>query len=247
MLMTERKAITLILEQLMDEERDLKNYYRAEKARIENQKNDLLNRLERLDNLEREAVDSEGILQSMAQTADKLAELLPPVPAADMIERAAQIVAKEAIESGAEIKGSAQVAAEKEEEKAAVFKEEAEAIKPVRQAEKKDTTLPAGMYLLEKIVEIINESKTKAMSAKEIKAALGKKHGWKMDKFSNAFHYAKNTYPNVLKKQGMFYTVRNQNAERAAKQVEWADRIKTQGAPNDRRGTEGKIQENQKA
>ena len=240
MLMTERKAITLILEQLMDEERDLKNYYRAEKARIENQKNDLLNRLERLDNLEREAVDTEGILQSMAATADKLAELLPAVPAEDMIERAAQLVAAEAIESGAEIKGSEQIQAEKEEEKKDLVKKEAAAIKPVRAAEIKDDTLPGGQYLLEKIEEVIRESKLKAMTAKDIKAALSKKYGWKMDKFNGSFGYVKKTFPDRLIKRGMFYSLK----EAAA-----SNKPKDQGATNenDRQGTRSQIQENKEA
>ena len=243
MLMTERKAITLILEQLMDEERDLKNYYRAEKSRIENQKNDLLNRLERLDNLEREAVDSEGILQSMAQTADKLAELLPPVPAADMIERAAQIVAKEAIESGAEIKGSAQIEAEKEAEKTKMVIEEAKAIKPLQQKEKKDIELPGGQYLKEKIVEVLKESRTKTMSAKEIKKALHKKYGYKTDKFNASFAYVKKNWPDLLDKRGMFYTLRMTEKDKVAREKEaernreWAAKIvqdfKTQGAIHD--------------
>ena len=191
MLMTERKAITVLLEQLIDEERDLKNYYRAEKSRIDNNKNDLLNRLERIDNLEREAIDTEGVLLSLVDTAKKLSELLPSVPADQMIQKAAEIMAQDAKENGAEITVS-----EPQEDNAAE-KEQQESGKPYRAYNIKETML--------EIQDIIKEKPDQRANVKYIENELKRRHGWEFTNFPQSFYRWRNQEPGIIKKIGRFY------------------------------------------
>lgn len=215
MLLTERKAVTLLLEELITEERDLKNYYRSEKARIENQKADLLNRLERMDNLEREAIDTEGVLQSMAETADKLAQLIPTVPVDKMIERAAQLVATESMDSGAAITYVQEETAQQEKAAAAVKKE-------MEYMPAKKNML--SMDYLEIIADIIRKSPNQQANAKQLQKEMRKRYGWEFKNFTSRINYWRKNHPGIIERKGMNYFVAEDMDPEARKKAE-LDRI----------------------
>ena len=199
MLLTERKAITEIFANLQEEKRQLKQNYRNDLAQIESRENDLLNRLERLDAWEREAVDVEGVLQSMQETASKLAELIPAVPAADMIERAAQIVAKEAKKNGAQITSSNLVEARLPEVTEAIEKE-----KEYFNYTKESKLSP--MEYLQVIADVIRENGG-MITARQIQNELKRRYGWEWSNFTGRINYWRNQHAGIIERRGLSYYV----------------------------------------
>lgn len=95
MLFTERKALEEMFSYLEQDKRTIKAQARQDIENIENRQMQILDRLQRLDDVEREAVDVEGVLHQLATTAQELGQLIPQVPFTDVLERAAQLVAEQ--------------------------------------------------------------------------------------------------------------------------------------------------------
>lgn len=93
MLFTERKGLEEMFSYLEQDKRAIKAQARQDIENIENRQMQILDRLQRLDDIEREAVDVEGVLHQLANTTQELGKLIPTVPFADVLERAAQLVA----------------------------------------------------------------------------------------------------------------------------------------------------------
>lgn len=94
MLFTERKALEEMFSYLEQDKRTIKAQARQDIENIENRQMQILDRLQRLDEVDREAVDVEGVLHQLADTAKELTQLIPQVPFTDVLERAAQMVAE---------------------------------------------------------------------------------------------------------------------------------------------------------
>lgn len=94
MLFTERKALEEMFSYLEQDKRTIKAQARQDIENIESRQMQILDRLQRLDDVEREAVDVEGVLHQLADTAKELTQLIPQVPFGDVLERAAQLVAE---------------------------------------------------------------------------------------------------------------------------------------------------------
>ena len=94
MLFTERKGLEEMFSYLEQDKRAIKAQARQDIENIENRQMQILDRLQRLDDIEREAVDVEGVLHQLASTTQELGKLIPTVPFADVLERAAQLVAE---------------------------------------------------------------------------------------------------------------------------------------------------------
>lgn len=90
MLFTERKALTEMFTYLEEDKRTIKAQARQDIENIENRQMALLDRLQRLDDIERECIDAEGVLTELAATTKELAALIPNVPFVDVLERAAE-------------------------------------------------------------------------------------------------------------------------------------------------------------
>lgn len=94
MLFTERKALEEMFSYLEEDKRTIKAQARQDIENIESRQMQLLDRLQRLDEIEREAVDVEGVLTQLAATTQELTQLIPNVPFGDVLERAAQLIAE---------------------------------------------------------------------------------------------------------------------------------------------------------
>lgn len=94
MLFTERKALEEMFSYMEQDKRTIKAQARQDIENIEARQMQLLDRLQRLDDIEREAVDVEGVLTQLAATTTELTQLIPHVPVGDVLERAAQLIAE---------------------------------------------------------------------------------------------------------------------------------------------------------
>lgn len=94
MLFTERKALEEMFNYMEQDKRTIKAQARQDIENIESRQMQLLDRLQRLDDIEREAVDVEGVLTQLAATTTELTQLIPHVPVGDVLERAAQLIAE---------------------------------------------------------------------------------------------------------------------------------------------------------
>lgn len=92
-LFTERKAIESMFNYLEDDKRSIKAQARADIENIEKRQTELLDRLQRLDNIEREAIDTEAVIKNLCNTTNTLGALLPDVSASDIINKAAKEIA----------------------------------------------------------------------------------------------------------------------------------------------------------
>lgn len=195
MLLTERKAISIMFDDLQDEKRQLKQDYREALADIESRQERLLERLARLDNLEREAIDAEGLLQKMADTAQKMAELLPDIPAEHLINKTAEKMAEKAQESGLRVEATQQAPTEKEaaEKKIESFKQ-ASLIKRTQNVKE----------VMEKIEEILKES-GQPIKSRQIEKELFDRYGWQWNQFPSAFSGWRSKVPNKISKSGGYY------------------------------------------
>lgn len=100
MLFTERKALEEMFSYLEEDKRTIKAQARLDIENIENRQMQILDRLQRLDSVERETIDVEGVLHQLAATTTELSKLIPEVPFTDALERAAEIIAEKDRERG---------------------------------------------------------------------------------------------------------------------------------------------------
>lgn len=94
MLFTERKALEEMFSYLEEDKRTIKSQARQDIENIENRQMQILDRLQRLDSVDREAVDVEGVMTQFAETVKELGSLIPEVPFTVALERAGQILAE---------------------------------------------------------------------------------------------------------------------------------------------------------
>lgn len=211
MLLTERKALMTIFEQLQQDKRELRSVYRADMEKIEQRENDILNRLERLDTVERESVDVEGVLTSLCETADNLSKLIPEVPIADIVEHAAAILAKDAKEKEITITGSKQTAEaaqeEKEKEIQEAIQQEAGKVKLLHEEVDFDQD-PFKRKPIEKVMKAIyhiyKQSNKKVLNTNQILKKLKKDFNmqWRSDKmFQQLIWRMKKDYPKFIVKE----------------------------------------------
>lgn len=211
---TERKAIAIMFEDLQEEKRQLKQNYRNDITAIEARQDRLLEKLSRLDDIEREAIDAEGTLTQLCQITQDLAALIPQVPAGDVINAAAEKMAAAAHETGAQIftdPNKKQYSNVNEQEtflniaaeKRTTIPETAPGVKkPYRVAD-----------VIEEIEIILKESK-EYLTAREIETALKNKFGWEWNAFTTNFSGWRTQYPNSIVKHGRSYTVEKESEAR---------------------------------
>lgn len=217
-MITERKAIQEIFDDLQRERKELKANYRADLARIEERQELLLERLARLDNIEREAVDSESLLQEMQRIAGKMAECIPDIPADILLEKTAEKMAAASKEQDVNppfiIKSD-----EKEQKNNQKIKKEQENLSEAE----KITKMPHGTIaeVIEAIEDILREA-GKPMRSREISEALWIRKGWEWGNFNAAFSgwRTKPQYntDNIIK-LGRLYGLKEWEAEKDGQQA----------------------------
>ena len=195
MLFTERRAIEEMFNNLEAEKKEVKRQARLEIDSIEERQERLLSRLERLDNQEREAVDTESVLLKLVQTAEQLGELIPQVPAGDVIERAAAKIA-------ANPEAAATIHIEKEEE----------SIVSKAAREQKLNSKPAPPAQIDRdqairiITNILKEQNGEKMKLSQLEKEFLNRTGKKYYNFSNRFSDWKKDIKN-LKRIGHSYLI----------------------------------------
>lgn len=97
LLFTERKALEVMFSNLEEDKRQIKKQAREDISSIETRQMNILDRLQRLDNMEREAVDTEGLLHEFSHITRELGALIPQVAASEVIERAAEKIVADPI------------------------------------------------------------------------------------------------------------------------------------------------------
>ena len=187
---TERKALAEMFADLQEEKRQLKANYRTDLAAIEHRMEQVLNRVQRLDDLEREAVDVEGTLHQLAATTKELSLLIPQVSAGQVIEAAAAKIAAEAKGTGATVHG------QQAKTKPALDKTHG-IERPQRAPE-----------VLEEIEKVLEENGV-PMRSKAIEMALFTKYGWKWADFGKVFSMWRNIHSSRIEKQGHTYVLRD--------------------------------------
>lgn len=206
MLMTERKALTIMFEETMDEKRALKRNYREDLQALESRQQLILDRLQRLDDFEREAVDVEGVLTKLNDSAKEIAALLPDVPAVDVVERAAQKMAEMAIENDSVITGSVSQEERKKKEMDDLIRKETMSAPGHRPQSKH---VPEILDEIEKIMLDYD----RPMQVREIERELKERLGWEWKKFTGTFSLWRSKYPNRLIKRGRTYFINNGTKE----------------------------------
>lgn len=181
-MMTTRIMLTRMFEDLLEEERQMKANYRQDKEDLTMRKERLLDRMERLDKEDKDLVDVEGVMVSLAETANKLSELIPDIPVDLLLNKTA--------EKMAELEPNIIVAEEPE-----IIKECG--IKP-RAKHPKD--------VMEIIVEILTEY-DKPLKASEIEEELKNRYSWEWKAFGASLSKWRTDYPNMIQKNGIKYTV----------------------------------------
>lgn len=204
---TERKALAMMFDDLQVEKRQLKKEYREDMAGIEKRIDYVLERLGRLDDLEREAIDAEGCLRDLAETAKKLGELIPSVPAADVINKAAADMAAAAKETGVEIKEdqNSQPANFSTVEQQKHFINERDSQAKLKSFKTETGVKPQSIKdTLEKIEQILKYDGG-LMNSREIEAQLKKMYGWEWNNFPVNFSGWRKEHSTHIKKIGQKY------------------------------------------
>lgn len=200
-MITERKAIQEIFDDLQRERKELKANYREDLANLEKRQDDLLTRLERLDGIEREAIDPEGLLNKMAETMDKMAEYIPSIPAGDVLDATAEKLAAAAASQG---------------ENAPIIYSEITP-KKVNQSNKKPSILdyataslqgsrPGSIDTIIDCIEAILIEKGRLTSG-QIADELKSRFGWEWGSFGQSFSgwRMKPKYRDRITKKGLYY------------------------------------------
>jgi hypothetical protein len=179
-LFTERRALETMFNNLEEEKRQKRAEYRTDIEIIEKRQFEMLDRLKRLDDLERESVDGEAILQQLAATTQQLKDLLPDVHVKDVIERIAERAEKAHPEAAAAIDMSEAQDLTNERIQAAA-KDQILNSKPTpkpaaKQQPKKQPymTKEEGAQILQEILIDANEPMTATQVGKEIKKRTGR-------------------------------------------------------------------------
>lgn len=198
-MITERKALQEIFDDLQREKKELKANYREDINRIEERQERLLNRLERLDGIEREAIDPEGLLNDLTGVIKTLGECIPNIPPQQLIDATAEKMAAVAIESGAQVYKS-ELKADKNNQD----------IKEFLLEEAKNKNIPRPNRVEDVITEIEKIlSERPHINAKAIEKELKKRFGWEWTKFPAIFYKYRHNYPNNIVKKGQSYSLRS--------------------------------------
>lgn len=203
-MITERKAIQEMFEDLQRERKELKANYREDLVRLEQRQDSLLTRLERLDGIEREAIDPEGLLQQMAATMDKMATYIPDIPAGALLDAAAEKMAAAAQQDDAPIIYS---------EKAAPFIKEKP--KTLLDYSKKHISHNEMTYKIEDVIQEIENflEKNGISTSKELEQHLKDSFGWEWKAFSNNLNNWRKKYSQRIIREGYRYTLANEGEE----------------------------------
>lgn len=198
-MITERKAIQEMFDDLQRERKELKANYREDMARIEERQDRLLTRLERLDGIEREAVDPEGIIGQLTDVLEKIGDCIPDIPAGDLLNATAEKMAAAAVETGTQVYKSETKADKINQERTEFLKEE---------AENKNIPRP---YRVEGVIAEIEKilSETPYISTRTIANKLKERFGWEWTNFPAIFYKYRNEYPNNIGKEKQSYFLRS--------------------------------------
>lgn len=189
-MITERKAIEEMLEDLRSEKRTLKANYRDDISQIEARQERLLERLERLDKIDRADIDAESTINELTKVADKLSDLIPHIPANILLEKTAEKMAASKIDDVPQISME-----QKEEEKPSVIKKE-----------KKIGIVPRPNNMKEILLTIADMMQDRKLTSREIEAELKKKYKWEWGAFTTNLSTWRRECPNILIKDGRKYS-----------------------------------------
>lgn len=181
-MMTTRIMLSRMFEDLQEEKRQMKANYRQDITDLESRQERLLDRMERLDKEDKDLVDVEGVMSSLADTAKQLSELIPDIPVDVLLNKTA--------EKMAELEPN--IIVEKEPE---IIKKDG--IKP-RFKQPKD--------VMEVIAEILSDY-DKPLKASEIEGELKTRYGWQWKAFGASLSKWRTDYPNIIQKNGIRYTI----------------------------------------
>ena len=181
-MITTRKMLERLFEDLQEEKRQMKANYRQDISDLESRQERLLDRMERLDHEDKDLVDVEGIMVNLSETANKLSELLPNVPMDLLLDKTAEKMAKLEPE----------IIQEPEKE--------------IKMAETSAVKKGKPKDIMELIIEILEESK-EPLLAREIEDEIYNRKGWQWNHFTTSFSKWRNDYPNMVKAIGRRYTV----------------------------------------
>jgi outer membrane biosynthesis protein TonB len=176
-LFTERRALETMFNNLEEEKRQKRAEYRTDIEIIEKRQFEMLDRLKRLDDLEREAVDGEQVLRQLAATTQQLKDLLPDVHVKDVIEKAAEKIASNpeaaaAIDTTPEIDERAERIQKAAQDQKLNSKPAPKPAEPKRKAPY--MSKQEGADILAEILIDANEPISAAQIAKELKARTGR-------------------------------------------------------------------------
>lgn len=199
-MITERKAIEEMLEDLRSEKRTLKANYRDDISQIEARQERLLERLERLDKIDRADIDAESTINVLSSITNKLSDLIPDIPAQLLLEKTAEKMAAASLVE--EERPEILIEEKKEESQPVINLEEAPGIKP-KPYSKKEILYVVSDFLQDKYLGI-----------REIEDHLKNQYGWEWATFPASFSGWRNKYPNIINKEGLKYTSAIHNSEK---------------------------------
>lgn len=194
-MITERKAIEEMLEDLRAEKRQLKANYREDIGQIETRQERLLERLERLDKIDRADIDAESTINQLTNITDKLSGLIPDIPAHLLLEKTAEKMAAVSIED------APQILIEPKEEKA-----EKEDNQSVIKKDKKAGIIPRPHSMKDILLAISDILQDRHLSSKEIEQELKEKYRWEWGAFQTSLSNWRNKHPNIINKIGRKYS-----------------------------------------
>lgn len=191
-MITERKAIEEMLEDLRSEKRTLKANYRDDISQIEARQERLLERLERLDKIDRADIDAESTINHLTTITDKLSGLIPDIPAHLLLEKTAEKMAAVNIED------APQILMEQKEEK--------EETQSIIKKEKKVGIVPRPHSMKDILLAISDILQDRHLSSKEIEKELKEKYRWEWGAFQTSLSNWRNKHPNIINKIGRKYS-----------------------------------------
>lgn len=197
-MITERKAIAAMFDDLQEEKRQLKTNYRHDLAQIESRQERLLERLERLDKLDRDEIDIESTITDLMSLTEKISGLIPDIPANVLLEKTAEKMAAASMEGN----GPKILVEKKEEPEPVINLKEAPGISP-KPSNMKDT-----------LYAIADALQDKYLTAREIEEILKDKYGWEWASFTASFSNWRTKHPNIILQSGRSYTSALYNREK---------------------------------
>lgn len=189
-MITERKAISAMFDDLQEEKRQLKSNYRHDLAQIEERQERLLERLERLDKIDRDEIDVESTITELMSLSEKLSDLIPHVPANVLIEKTAEKMAAASMEGN-----GPEILVENEEKSQSVIDlNEAPGIIP------KPHKMKDILYAISDVLQ------DKQLTSREIEIELKERYGWEWSSFPVSFSNWRTKHPNIINKSGRNYS-----------------------------------------